>query len=261
MFTKKLALVTGASAGIGKELARYHAKQGGDVILVARRKEALEDLKTELEKEYSVKAYVFTSDLSRVGAAEKLYEDVTKAGHEVEILINNAGFGGHGIVTERKLEDDINMIMVNNISLVALTHLFAADMVKKGYGKILNVGSTAGFMPGPNQATYFATKAFVNSFSQAVDHELRSKGVTSTVLCPGYVETEFADVANLHDTDAVKNGGASAESVAKIGYDAMMKEQLVTINETMLSIMLQWIIPFLPRRMVLKMADDLLTKK
>lgn len=142
-----LALITGSSAGIGKELAIYHAKQGGDVILVARRKEALDVLKTQLETDYKVKAYVFTSDLSKAGAAEALYKQVKDAGHEVNILMNNAGFGGHGKITERSLDDDISMIMVNVVSLVALTHLFAADMVKQGGGRILNVGSTAGFMP------------------------------------------------------------------------------------------------------------------
>lgn len=258
--SNKLALITGASAGIGKELARYHAKQGGDVILVARRKDALDDLKEELEKEYSIKAHVFLSDLSVAGAAEKLYQQVKKADHDIDILINNAGFGGQGKITDRKLEDDLSMIMVNIVSLVTLTHLFAADMAKKGGGKILNVGSTAGFMPGPNQATYFATKAFVNSFSQAVDQELRDQGVTSTVLCPGYVETEFAQVANLEGTPMMETGGATAESVAKCGYDAMMQERLVIINETKLSILLQWIIPLMPRRMVLKMAGDLMEK-
>jgi short-subunit dehydrogenase len=260
VMSNKLALVTGASAGIGKELARYHAKQGGDVILVARRKEALDALKDELEKEFSVKAHVFTADLSVAGSAEKLYDQVKKANHDIDILINNAGFGGHGKLTDRKLEEDLSMIMVNIVSLVALTHLFAADMAKKGGGQILNVGSTAGFMPGPNQATYFATKAFVNSFSQAVDQELRDKGVTSTVLCPGYVETEFAHVANLEGTQMVAQRGATAESVATCGYDAMMAKSLVIINETMLSIMLQWIIPLMPRRMVLKLGDDLMKK-
>lgn len=152
------------------------------------------------------------------------------------------------------------MIMVNVVSLVTLTHLFAADMVKQGGGRILNVGSTAGFMPGPYQATYFATKAFVNSFSQAVDQELREKNVFSTVLAPGLVETEFVDVAGLNDTQMVESGGASAESVAEIGYDAMMAKKLVVINEWGLSFLLQWIIPLLPRRMVLKMADNMQAK-
>jgi short-subunit dehydrogenase len=124
-------------------------------------------------------------------------------------------------------------------------------MVANGGGKILNVGSTAGMMPGPMQATYFATKAFVNSFSQAIDHEMRASGVTCSVLTPGYVETEFAAVADLDGTDLVKGGGKTAASCAKIGYDGMMKGKLVIFNELMLNITLGWIIPLLPRRMVL----------
>ena len=257
----KLALITGASSGIGKELARYHAKQGGHVILVARRKEALDKLKQELESEYDIAAHVITSDLSVAGSPQKLYDEVKKRGLAVDYLINNAGFGGHGTIIERSLEEDLTMIMVNVVSLVSLTHLFAKDMADRGGGKILNVGSTAGFAPGPNQAVYFATKAFVNSFSQAVDQELRSKGVTSTVLAPGLVQTEFVEVAKLDGTDMVKTQkGATAESVAKCGYDAMMKESLVVINETFLSIMMNWIVPLLPRRSVLKMMDDMQKK-
>ena len=255
---KKLALVTGASSGIGKELARYHAKQGGDLIISARRRQALDDLKAELEEEYNVKAYVFTSDLSQSGAAQELYNEIKAAGHDVDILINNAGLGGYGRITERKVEDEINMIMVNIISLVVLTNLFATDMAEKGGGRILNLGSTAGLMPGPRQAVYFASKAFVNSFSQAVDHELRKKGVHSTVLCPGYVETEFAKTANLEGTNMAENGGmVTAETTAKIGYDAMMKERLLIVNETKLSFLLEWVMPLMPRRFALKVAEGL----
>ena len=147
------------------------------------------------------------------------------------------------------------MVDLNVKSLVSLTHLFGADMVAQGGGKILQVGSTAGFVPGPNQAVYFATKAFVNSFSQAVDQELRKKGVTSTVLCPGYVETGFASAADLQGTEMVKSGGATPDSVAKIGYDAMLKGKLVAINELKLKVMLEWIAPLLPRRMMLKNVE------
>jgi uncharacterized protein len=125
-------------------------------------------------------------------------------------------------------------------------------MVKLGGGKILNVGSTAGFMPGPYQAVYFATKAYLNSFSQAIDQELRSLGVTSTVLCPGLVNTEFVATAGLAGTMMVdQQPGASASSVAKIGYNAMLKGSLVVINEYMLSFVLNWVVPFLPRRLTL----------
>ncbi len=254
------ALITGASAGIGMALARYHASKGGDLIITARREDKLVALKDELEAKHSITVHVFASDLGADGAAEALYQSVTNAGLTVDILINNAGFGGHGHHIDRDLADELAMIDLNVKALVALTHRFGADMAARGRGHILNVGSTAGFMPGPKQAIYFATKAFVNSFSQAIDHELHPKGITCTVLAPGYVETEFAELANLTGTDLVKGGGKSPESVAKHGYDAMMAGKLVTINETGLSILLNWITPLLPRRTVLNMVNKLQSK-
>jgi len=254
------ALITGASSGIGLELARYHASRGGDVILAARRESALVDLKAELEEKHGITAHVLVADLASDQGAAKLHADVVALGVQVDILINNAGFGGHGKHVERDLDDELSMIDLNVKALVELTHRFGGDMARQGGGKILNVGSTAGFAPGPNQAVYFATKAFVNSFSQAVDHELRAKGVTCTVLAPGYVKTEFAEVANLGGTKLIQQGGATARDVAKHGYDAMMQGKLVTINEAKLSFLLNWIIPFLPRRMVLKLFGDMQEK-
>ena len=178
----------------------------------------------------------------------------------MDILINNAGFGRQGEFVERSLEADLGMIDLNVKALVALTHLVADDMIEQGSGKILHVGSTAGFMLGPLQATYFATKAFVNSFSQALDEELRGKAVTSTVLAPGFVETEFAKAADLEDTGLVNGDGATAESVAQHGYDAMMAGKLVTINEFGLRFMINWLMPFMPHRMKLKMISKMQTK-
>ena len=254
------ALITGASSGIGAEFARLHARKGGDVILTARREAELNALKSELEAEHGVATHVFALDLGTPGGADELYEMVTAAGLSVDILINNAGFGGHGAHIDRPLEREMAMIDLNVKALVTLTHRFGREMAERGRGRILNVGSTAGFMPGPQQAVYFATKAFVNSFSQAIDQELRPHGVTCTVLAPGYVKTEFAAAANLEGTKLVSQGGATAESVARHGYDAMKMGQLVTINETGLSVMLNWLIPLLPRRTVLKMVDRMQAK-
>lgn len=254
------ALITGASSGLGKEFARYHASRGGDVIISARREEALNDLKSELEDKHGIKAHVFAQDLGAEGGADALYDAVSDAGLRVDILINNAGFGGHGIHIERDLANEQAMIDLNVKALVTLTHRVANDMVAQGGGKILNVGSTAGFAPGPNQAVYFATKAFVNSFSQAVDEELRGRGVTCTVLAPGYVETEFAKSANLEGTSMVKAGGASARDVAKHGYDAMLAGELITINDKRMSFMLNWAVPLMPRRMALKVIGDTQSK-
>ncbi len=255
-----IALVTGASSGIGMEFARYHASKGGDVILTARREETLNDLKVELEGKHGVKAHVVALDLGADGGAQALYDQVKAAGLQVDILINNAGFGGQGRHVDRPLADEVAMIDLNVGALVRLTHLVANDMVAQGGGKILHVGSTAGFMPGPNQAVYFATKAFVKSFSEALDQELRKDGVTSTVLAPGYVETEFAARADLDGTKLISGGGRTAASVAKHGYDAMMRGDLVTVNERRLGFMVNWLIPMLPRRMVLKMVQDMQAK-
>lgn len=246
------ALITGASSGIGYEFARYHASKGGDLVITARRRDPLEALKAELEGKHGVTVHVIVLDLGAPGGADKLYEAVKELGVDIKVLINNAGFGGHGIFVERDAAAEQAMIDLNISALVRLTHRIANDMVASGGGKILNVGSTAGFAPGPNQAIYFATKAFVNSFSQAIDQELRDKGVTSTVLAPGYVETEFAKAANLEGTNMVKGGGASAADVAKHGYDAMMGGELLTINNKRLSFMLNWIVPLMPRRLALK---------
>jgi len=254
------ALITGASSGIGREFARYHAGKGGDVILTARRESELNELKSELEANHGITAHVFALDLGITGGAETLYKSVKDAGLRVDILINNAGFGGHGLHTERPLRSELAMIDLNVKSLVILTHEFGRDMAEQGSGKILNVGSTAGFMPGPLQAVYYATKAFVQSFSQAIDHELRDRGVTCTVLAPGYVRTEFADVANLAGTDLIKQAGAGPESVAKHGYDAMMRGTLVTVNERGLGFLVNWIVPFLPRRLALKIVAKMQSK-
>lgn len=256
-----LCLITGASAGIGAAFARLHASRGGDLVLTARREPELLALKAELEAAHGTSVHVFAMDLGAPGGADALYDAVTGAGLSVDILINNAGFGGHGIHVDRPLEAELAMIDLNVKALVTLTHRFGADMRARGDGKILNVGSTAGFVPGPNQAVYFATKAFVNSFSQAVDQELRPSGVTCTVLAPGYVETEFAKVANLTGTEMVTAGGATAESVALHGYEAMMRGELVTINERSLRFMLNWVAPLMPRRILLRITERSQSKR
>ncbi|MGR3323449.1 MAG: SDR family NAD(P)-dependent oxidoreductase [Pseudooceanicola sp.] len=248
------ALITGASSGIGRELARIHAEKGGNVILVARREAELETLKAELEEAHGVTAHVFPADLTAPGGPETLYEKVSEAGLRVDILVNNAGFGGQGTHIERELAAEQRMVDLNVRALVTLTHVFARDMVARGGGRILNIGSTAGFLPGPNQAVYFASKAFVNSFSQAVDEELRGKGVTCTVLTPGYVETEFAKVGGLENTAMVKAGGSNARATAQKGYDAMLAGDLVRFDRFGLGFALRYVIPLLPRRMVLRIS-------
>ncbi|KAG1649212.1 Sulfoacetaldehyde reductase 2 [Nymphon striatum] len=218
------------------------------------------DDQAEVEQAHGVTAHVFALDLGAEGGARALYDHVKDAGLSVDVLINNAGFGGHGKHLDRPLADEMGMIDLNVKALASLTHMVGQDMVAQGSGRILNVGSTAGFMPGPNQAIYFATKAFVKSFSEALAQEMKGTGVTATLLAPGYVETEFAERADLGGTDLVKGGGKSAASVAKHGYDAMMAGKLVTVNEAGLGFLVNWLIPMMPRKMVLNMVEKMQAK-
>lgn len=251
------ALVTGASSGIGREFARYHAEKGGDLILTARRGAELEALKAELEAAHEITVTTIALDLGTQTGPKELYDAITSAGLTVDILINNAGFGGQGAFIERSLDKDLAMIDLNIKSLVSLSHMFGNDMAAGGAGKILNVGSTAGYIPGPYQAVYYATKAFVNSFTQALDQELREKGVTATVLAPGLVETEFLEAADLHKTGISNQKGATPKSVAKVGYDGMMDGKLTVINEKPLSFAMNWIVPLLPKRMLMRQIAKL----
>ncbi len=253
------ALVTGASSGIGSELARLHASKKGDVVLVARREQALNELKGELENTYGITATVIVADLAQPEVAANIFAATEAAGIQVDILMNNAGFGGHGKFYERELAKDQAMMQVNMVSLVSLTHLYLQGMVQRNSGKILHVASTAGFLPGPLQAVYYATKSFVLSFSQAIAQELSDTNVTSTVLCPGAVATGFVAAGNLEGNSTWDNA-ATPESVAKCGYEAMMAGDLVKINEPRLAFMLNWVIPFLPRKMVLKMSQQTMEK-
>jgi short-subunit dehydrogenase len=252
------ALITGASAGIGTEFAKYHAAKGGDLIIVARRQAPLDALKAELEAAHGVSVTVIAMDVGTPEQATALYEAVKE--HEIDVLINNAGFGGHGAFLDRDLAKDQAMIDLNVGALVTLSHHIGNDMKARGKGKMLQVSSTASFQPGPFQAVYFATKAFVTSFSQAIDEEMRPHGITSTALCPGLVNTEFVAVADLDGTGLARQKGASAASVAKVGYDAMMRGDLIAINEGRLKFLMNWVIPLLPRRMVLKTIGGMQTK-
>ena len=208
------ALITGASSGIGLELAKIHARKNGDLVLVARSEAKLIALKNELEEEYGVKVDVITSDLSQSDAAQSLFEQTEALGLQIDTLINNAGFGGHGKFHERSLVDEQSMMQVNMVTLTNLTHLYLKGMVERNKGRILNVSSTASFMPGPLQAVYYATKSYVTSFSQAVAEEVKDNNVTVTALCPGTVATGFVAAGNLEGVDAWKNA-KSPQSVAE----------------------------------------------
>jgi short-subunit dehydrogenase len=247
----KAALITGASSGIGKEFASIHAEKGGDLVIVARREAKLNEIKNELETQHSVQVTVISKDLTRPGAAREIYDDVRNAGVEVEYLINNAGFGGRGKFHEREWEKDLAMIQLNIVTLTELSRLFLPDFVKRNSGRILNVSSTASLMPGPLQAVYYATKAYVTFFSNALAEELHDTNVTVTALLPGATETEFASMSGMDKTTLFAKT-ASARSVAQDGYDAMLAGKLDVISGvTFGQRMMLATIPFTPKKLLL----------
>jgi short-subunit dehydrogenase len=254
---KKTALITGASSGIGRELAHIHAATGGNLILVARSTQKLNELKIELESKHKIIAAVITKDLTAPNAARELYDEVKSLNIEVDYLINNAGFGGIGKFIERKLEEDVSMIQLNVVALTQLTHLFSKDFVKRASGKVLNVSSTASLIPGPLQATYYATKAFVTSFSNALSEELRGTGVTVTNLMPGATDTDFGKVSGM-DKTKLFDAPVSALQVAQDGYDAMLSGNIDIISGlTFSQKLLMKMMPFMPKKMVLKQIREM----
>lgn len=259
MTQSNVALITGASSGIGTELARIHAQKGGDLVLVARSEGKLNTLKQELEAAHDIKVSVIAKDLTAPDSAKEIFEATEAAGIQVTTLINNAGFGGHGKFHERSLADDQAMMQLNMVTLTNLTHYYLAGMVARNQGKILNVSSTASFMPGPLQAVYYATKSFVTSFSQAIAEEVRDNNITVTALCPGAVATGFVEAGNLEGVE-IWDKAKSAQSVAEFGYKAMENGELVAINEPGLRFMLNWIVPLLPRKLVLKLSRQAMEK-
>lgn len=253
------ALITGASGGIGLELAKIHAYNGGDLILVARSQEKLEALAETLRHAHGVKVVVIVADLTDPGAPKAVFEQTQSLGLQVDVLVNNAGFGGHGHFSERPLATELQMVQLNISALTALTHLFLQGMLEREQGKILNVSSIASFLPGPLQAVYYATKAYVTSFSQAIAQEVLGRGVTVTALCPGPVATDFIAAADLEGALGLKNT-VSAQSVAKFGYKAMQQGKLVAINQRSFKFMLEWLVPLLPRRWVLNISRKSMEK-
>lgn len=253
------ALITGASSGIGLELAKIHARTGGDLVLVARTEPKLIELKNELEDKYGIKVTVIASDLALPNAAQTVFEQTEARNLQIDILINNAGFGGHGKFYQRSLSQEQTMMQVNMVTLTNLTHLYLQGMVKRNQGKILNVSSTASMMPGPLQAVYYATKAYVTSFSQAIAEEVKDTNVTVTALCPGTVATGFVAAGNLEGVDAWKKA-KSPQSVAECGYNAMQKGELVAFDQPALKFLLNWVMPFLPRKSVLKLSRKTMEK-
>lgn len=255
-----VACITWASRWIGLELARLHAQQGHTLVLIARNEDDLQRIAKEFARTYSICVHILPLDLTQTDADKIVWEFCQENDLTVDYLVNNAWFWWYGAFAQREREQDSAMIDLNIKALTALTHRFVPDMVARGSWKILQVASTAWMVPGPMQAVYHATKAYVLSLSQAVASELEGTWVTMTALCPGPVDTNFAHVADLEDTTVFQDP-ASPSDVAQDGFDAMQQGKLVVIS--WLSgyyKLLIGMLPLLPRRVVLNQAKKAIAK-
>jgi short-subunit dehydrogenase len=222
-------LITGASSGIGLELAKCFAADKSNLILVARNTAALEALAEELRRTHTIEVHVITADLAQTTAGLKIFEQTGRAGLTVDVLVNNAGFGLHGSFVELPLARQLEIIQVNIAALVELTGLFLPGMIQRQHGGILNVGSVAGFLPGPNMAVYYASKAFVLSYSEALYEELRGTNISVTNLCPGPTESNFSQVARSHRVRETRTRKMSASLVAGIGHNDFRNDQCLSV--------------------------------
>ena len=255
--SRKIALITGASSGIGKELAENFARDGYDVVLSARSVKKMEEQAAELQKRYGMTATVIAADLESNDGATKLYTDVKNRGMVLSALANNAGYGVFGEFKDLALEPQLNMMALNIKALVVLTKLFLPDLLLSK-GHIINTASIAAFQPDPYMAVYGATKSFVLSFSEAIAAELENTGVSVTALCPGPTASGFVDKANMHSSALVKGKKlpTSAE-VATKGYRAMKRGQRVYITGVMNRLLAQST-RFGSRSLVTKIAKAML---
>jgi short-subunit dehydrogenase len=254
------ALITGASNGIGLELAKIHASKGGDLVLVARNKAKLDELKSSLESQFKVKVYTIGKDLSLPDAAFSVYNETTAQKIQVDYLINNAGFGDFGLFAETDWNKELQMINLNITTLTQFTKLYLKDMIKRKIGKVMNVASTAAFQSGPTMAVYYATKAYVLSFSEAVDNEVRDHGISITALCPGPTESGFQAAAALEESALVKGKKLpGSDKVAAYGYNAMLNGKTVAIHGIMNYIMAN-AVRFMPRAFVVKVTRKIQDK-
>jgi uncharacterized protein len=256
----KTALITGASNGIGLELAEIHASKGGNLVLVARNKAKLDELKSKLEHQFKVSVYTIGKDLSLHNAAQEVYDETKKQNIQIDYLMNNAGFGDFGMFVETDWNKELQMINLNITTLTQFTKLYLQDMVNRKSGKIMNVASTAAFQSGPTMAVYYATKAYVLSFSEAIDNEVSDKGVTVTTLCPGATESGFQVAATMEESALVKGKKLpTSKEVAAYGYEAMLKGKTVAIHG-MMNYLMANSVRFTPRALVVKLTRKLQDK-
>jgi uncharacterized protein len=246
-------LVTGASSGIGLELARLFAADGDDLVLVARSEDTLRELAAGLAAKYGIQAHVLAADLTRPECPGEIAQALGRQGIAVDVLVNNAGFGAHGQVAGLGAQRQADVIEVNVTALTRLTALFLPAMVERRHGAVLNVASTAAFQPGPNQAVYCATKAYVLSFTEALAEEVRGTGVRVSCLAPGATGTQFAAQAGMIDTRAFRMSVMDARPVAKAGHDGLLRGKTLIIPGVLNRVM-AFSVRLSPRGLVTRVA-------
>ena len=251
------ALITGASSGIGLELADIMASNGINVVLTARSEEKLNALKQRIEQNHTAKAYVIAADLTDEQTPELIYNKINELNLNIHYLINNAGFGDYGYFHNANWSKQAGMIDLNIKSLTHLTHLFSRPMIERGQGKIMNVASTASFQAGPLMSVYYATKHYVLAFSEAIAEELEDFGITVTALCPGPTESGFQSKAEMEESRLINTFTMpSSREVANYGYRAMMKGKRVAVHGWLNKILVQSI-RFTPRKLASKIVHFL----
>lgn len=255
-------LITGASSGIGLDFAHIFAKEGYNLVLVARSADKLEHLAQEIIKNYSVDCKVIPCDLAKPNAAKEVLNKTKSLGKTIDILINNAGFGVLGNFNEINSKLQAEMIHVNITALTELTHCYLNEMLLNGGGKILNVASTAAFQPGPFMSVYYATKAYVLSFSEALANELKETNIQISVLCPGPTLTGFQATAKIDDSSKIFNSkiAADSQSVAQAGFTGLMNNDVLIIPGVVNKIGV-CSVKFLPRKLVTNITRWLQEKK
>lgn len=224
----KTALVTGASEGLGRDLAELFARDGHRLILVARNEARLTELAATLREKFRVEARVIVQDLSLPDASQQVVDRLQ--GAEIEFLVNNAGFGTIGRFARADLQTQLSILQVNVVALTHLTRLILPEMLKRRSGRIMNMASVAAYLPGPGMAVYYASKAYVLSFSEALSGEVNGSGVTVTAVCPGPTKTEFQNRAGIGESPLFKRGVMTSAEVARIGYDGMMRGKRVVVT-------------------------------
>jgi uncharacterized protein len=258
---KKTALITGGSSGIGFELAKQFAKNGYNLIITGRKISRLIPVATELNERYKIEVVPIENDLTDPNSSLTLYKEIKLREVDIDVLVNNAGFATYGAFIETDIQKELDMIQVNISALTHLTKLFLPEMLARGSGKILNIASTAAFQPGPFFATYFASKAYVLSFSEALAEEVSGTGVTVTALCPGPTKSGFASRAGTEEKGFFKESGMlSANKVARIGYANLMRGKTIIITGFRNKVLI-FLLRLTPRKLVTRIITYLQSKR